>query len=69
MCCEHMYCRDAFLDQLLFVTVFNPVVMQSGGLNAVLKKRDILLQYLVSRKTLRHSNADNACAYYPKLSE
>ena len=64
-------CRDALLDQLLLVTVFffDPVIIQSVDLNAVMKKLDILLQYLVSQKTLHDSNADNACAHYPKLLE
>ena len=34
-----------------------------------MKKLDILLQYLVSQKIFRHSNADNARAQYHKLLE
>ena len=48
---------------------FNRLVMQSEGSSIVMKKLDILLQYLVSQKIFRHSNADNARAQYHKLLE
>ena len=43
--------------------------MQSADLNVFMKKLEILQQNLFSQKILRHSNADNARAHYPKFLE